>query len=172
MALSQQQKDELAEEFRNVDLYDPTKDPKQDTSNFMPKMPHKEGCDGSHDAQSMCNGGYAGMQNGGLVKEASDFPIMSELMKMSPDGNGMADNVVHMADGGPVFSTTDEPSLDDPFSVDVSSDETANVEPPTESFDPDQVDIHSGSSVKSAINSAPSNPETNAQHGTHPAETL
>jgi hypothetical protein len=67
MALSREAKEALSDYYRNTDLYDPSKDPKQEVSTFEPK--------------GMCGGGIleSGFADGGPVLAGMDFGALDGL---------------------------------------------------------------------------------------------
>lgn len=76
MALSKQEKEQLAEHFKNTELYDPSTAPEQQVSTFMPDMP-----------RGMCKGGEMNMADGGIVPELIDpqYPTGSFSVDSSSD---------------------------------------------------------------------------------------
>lgn len=62
MALSAQEKEALEAHYKNKDLYDPSKEPEQQVSDFTPKCE----CGGGH-VPGMCHGGEMGYSDGGEV---------------------------------------------------------------------------------------------------------
>ena len=76
MALSKEESEALKEHYAGKDLYDPSKDPKQETANFQPQPIRGEGCEmcGEDHEEGMCSGGLA-MADGGFVPGPDDSSV-------------------------------------------------------------------------------------------------
>lgn len=88
MPLSQEEKEALADHFKNSDLYDPSKVKEQETSDFSPKCM----CGGGH-VMGMCHGGETkGYEGGGDVAASApprDFDLSKKhaILGMARGGN-------------------------------------------------------------------------------------
>jgi hypothetical protein len=84
--ISESLRDQLSKHFRDNDLYVPSKDPKQETADFMPRCMCGGGC-----AEGMCQGGVAGMKgyaDGGIVTDQPDMSVPSfDVQNDTPDAN-------------------------------------------------------------------------------------
>ena len=66
MALSDKEKTALEEHYQNIDLYDPSKAPEQQTVDYSPKCTT---CENADHVVGMCQGGALGMDEGGDVPQ-------------------------------------------------------------------------------------------------------
>ena len=84
MALSKQEKEQLANHFKGRDLYDPSKDPKQEPHDYVPQCLCGGGC-----ARGMCSGGELHLDEGGVVSDViAPFNIdgLGDESKIGPEG--------------------------------------------------------------------------------------